>query len=41
VPPDVLALHNGYPDRELLPERLVRAALVRAARGEARCRGRR
>ncbi len=30
---DVVALHSGYPDRELLPERLVRSALARAARG--------
>jgi DNA-binding transcriptional MocR family regulator len=35
VPNDVIALHSGYPDRELLPERLVRAALTRAARGDA------
>lgn len=35
APNDVLALHSGYPDRELLPERLVRAALARAARSEA------
>ena len=35
TPSDVIALHAGYPDRELLPERLVRAALTRAARGEA------
>jgi DNA-binding transcriptional MocR family regulator len=34
VPNDVIALHSGYPDRELLPERLVRAALTRAARGD-------
>jgi DNA-binding transcriptional MocR family regulator len=34
-PPEVIALHSGYPDRELLPERLVRAALTRAARTEA------
>ena len=34
APNDVIALHSGYPDRELLPERLVRAALTRAARGE-------
>lgn len=33
--PDVIGLHAGYPDRELLPERLVRAALARAARGDA------
>lgn len=30
-----IAMHAGYPDRELLPERLVRAALTRAARGDA------
>lgn len=35
TPNDVLALHSGYPDRELLPERLVRSALARAARTEA------
>ena len=34
TPTDVYALHSGYPDRELLPERLVRAALARAARGD-------
>lgn len=34
-PNDVIALHSGYPDRELLPERLVRAALARAARADA------
>ena len=34
APNDVIALHSGYPDRELLPERLVRAALGRAARGD-------
>ncbi|AKU15050.1 PLP-dependent aminotransferase family protein [Luteipulveratus mongoliensis] len=33
APNDVIALHSGYPDRELLPERLVRSALTRAARG--------
>lgn len=33
TPNDVIALHSGYPDRELLPERLVRAAFSRAARG--------
>lgn len=32
---DVIALHSGYPDRDLLPERLVRAALTRAARSDA------
>lgn len=35
TPNDVIALHSGYPDKELLPERLVRAAFTRAARGEA------
>ncbi len=30
---EVIALHAGYPDRELLPERLVRGALARASRG--------
>ncbi|SDL39318.1 transcriptional regulator, GntR family [Glycomyces sambucus] len=35
APNDVIALHSGYPDRELLPERLVRAAFTRAARGDA------
>jgi DNA-binding transcriptional MocR family regulator len=34
APNDVIALHSGYPDRSLLPERLVRAALTRAARGD-------
>ncbi|WP_461121477.1 aminotransferase-like domain-containing protein, partial [Saccharothrix stipae] len=34
-PPDAIGLHAGYPDRDLLPERLVRAALTRAARTEA------
>lgn len=33
--PDAIALHSGYPDRDLLPQRLVRAALARAARGDA------
>lgn len=32
---DVLALHSGYPDRDLLPERLVRGAFVRAARSDS------
>lgn len=32
APNDAIALHSGYPDRELLPERLVRAAFGRAAR---------
>lgn len=35
VAPDTIGLHSGYPARELLPERLVRAALGRAARTEA------
>ncbi|MGN7198674.1 PLP-dependent aminotransferase family protein [Arthrobacter sp. SAFR-044] len=35
VPSDAIWFHSGYPDRELLPERLVRAALARAARGDA------
>ncbi len=35
APNDVIALHSGYPDRELLPERLVRSALARAARADA------
>ncbi len=35
TPNDVLAFHAGYPDRELLPERLIRAALTRAARSDA------
>ncbi|MEV0678703.1 PLP-dependent aminotransferase family protein [Actinosynnema sp. NPDC050436] len=38
APNDVIALHSGYPDRELLPERLVRAAFSRAARGDAAVR---
>ncbi|WP_448810001.1 aminotransferase-like domain-containing protein [Agromyces bauzanensis] len=35
VAPDAIALHSGYPARELLPERLVRTAIVRAARTDA------
>jgi DNA-binding transcriptional MocR family regulator len=35
TPNDVMALHAGYPDRDLLPERLVRAALARAGRSDA------
>lgn len=35
APNDVIALHSGYPDRELLPERLVRAALGRATRSDS------
>lgn len=34
TPNDVITLHSGYPDRELLPERLVRAAFARASRGD-------
>ena len=33
--PDAIALHSGYPAPELLPERLVRQALARAARLDA------
>jgi len=33
--PDAMALHSGYPAPGLLPERLVRQALARAARGES------
>lgn len=32
---DTIALHSGYPARELLPERLVKAAFARAARSDA------
>lgn len=32
--PDAIRMHSGYPSRDLLPERLVRAALTRAARTE-------
>lgn len=35
VAPDAIGLHSGYPARELLPERLVRAAITRAARTDA------
>lgn len=35
APNDVIALHSGYPCRELLPERLVRSAFSRAARTDA------
>lgn len=35
APNDVVAFHSGFPDRELLPERLVRSALARAARTDA------
>jgi DNA-binding transcriptional MocR family regulator len=33
--PDAIQLHSGYPARDLLPERMVRAALARASRTEA------
>jgi DNA-binding transcriptional MocR family regulator len=33
--PDTIGLHSGYPAEDLLPTRLVRAALMRAARTEA------
>ncbi|GJJ21389.1 GntR family transcriptional regulator [Mycolicibacterium mageritense] len=33
--PGTIGLHSGYPERELLPQRLVRAALARAARTDA------
>ncbi|MFF8186925.1 PLP-dependent aminotransferase family protein [Microbacterium sp. NPDC016588] len=35
VAPDAIGLHSGYPARDLLPERLVRAALTRVAKTEA------
>lgn len=35
VPNDVVALHSGYPDRTLLPERLVRGSYSRASRSDA------
>lgn len=35
APAGALALHAGYPDPDLLPERLVRTALVRASRSAA------
>ncbi|MRG58330.1 aminotransferase class I/II-fold pyridoxal phosphate-dependent enzyme [Agromyces sp. CFH 90414] len=35
VNPDAIALHSGYPARKLLPEALVRTALVRAAKTDA------
>ncbi|WP_436700058.1 PLP-dependent aminotransferase family protein [Nocardioides sp. BYT-33-1] len=35
APPEAHALHAGYPGPDLLPERLVRTALGRAARGAA------
>ncbi|MBT0770245.1 PLP-dependent aminotransferase family protein [Kineosporia sp. J2-2] len=38
ITPGAIALHAGYPDRELLPERLVRSAVTRASRSEAAVR---
>ncbi|QFU90431.1 PLP-dependent aminotransferase family protein [Amycolatopsis sp. YIM 10] len=35
ISPDAIGLHAGFPDRALLPERLVRSALTRAARTDA------
>ncbi|QEO13017.1 PLP-dependent aminotransferase family protein [Agromyces intestinalis] len=35
VAPDAIALHSGYPARELLPERVVRQAIARAGRTDA------
>ena len=35
VAPDAIGLHSGYPAAELLPERLVRQAIARAARSDA------
>ncbi len=35
TPNDVIAFSSGFPDRELLPGALVRAALTRAARSDA------
>lgn len=32
---EAISFHSGYPDRELLPERLVHAALTRVARSDA------
>ncbi|MBB2924186.1 PLP-dependent aminotransferase family protein [Cellulomonas cellasea] len=34
APQDAIALHSGYPDPALLPDRLVRGAFGRAARGD-------
>lgn len=34
VAPDAIGMHAGYPSADLLPERLVRQAIVRAARTE-------
>ncbi|RIJ77346.1 PLP-dependent aminotransferase family protein [Nakamurella silvestris] len=35
IPPGTIALHNGYPAPDLLPERLVRSALGRVTRTSA------
>ncbi|PXX56326.1 GntR family transcriptional regulator [Nocardia tenerifensis] len=35
APPEAQALHSGYLEADLLPERLIRAALTRATRGSA------
>lgn len=35
TPNDVISLQSGYPDRDLLPERLVRSAFSRVARSDA------
>lgn len=35
LPNDFISLHSGYPDRELLPERLVKSAFARVARSES------
>ncbi len=35
IVPDAIGLHSGYPSRDLLPERLVRAAITRASRTES------
>lgn len=35
VAPDAIGLHTGYPAADLLPGRLVRQAIIRAARSEA------
>lgn len=34
APNDTIALHSGYPARELLPERAVRSAMTRTARSD-------
>ncbi|MCI9887801.1 PLP-dependent aminotransferase family protein [Micrococcales bacterium 31B] len=35
APPEAIALHSGYPDRSLLPERTLRAAWARVGRTDA------